>query len=276
MMRDLPRAIFLLIFPAIAWAQTITPTARPESRMRVYADPAGIARNLLSPSEETRRLGFRQLGVTLNFPNNAVPNLVDVRLLATNLDDDQELERVLVYSFERRRLSAAHVFDFDGKSWWSVGEFDDVEGSELIELKGATKAYYDDLVVRVNGHGTGFMSTELTIYRLWQGRLYRIFRTMEREAYDTTDLHKSGEWRDDRRRLLFPLGDELGGSLLLAHHTRTTGFDPAALRRTQSLGCAVYRWHGDALTFRPDEGIRAHWCDTATRQPLARAWSAIE
>ena len=64
MMRDMPRAIVLLIFPAIAWAQTITLTALPEPRLRVYADPAAIARNLLSPSEETRRLGFRQMGVT--------------------------------------------------------------------------------------------------------------------------------------------------------------------------------------------------------------------
>lgn len=276
MMGAVLRAILLVIIPAFAWAQTITPAERPVPRMRVYADPAAIARNLLSPSEETRRLGYRQLGVSLNFPNNAVPEMKELRLLAANLDDDQELERVLVYSFERRRLSAAHVFDFDGKAWWCVGEFDDQEGSELIELKGATTYYHDDLVVRVNGHGTGFMSTELSIYRLWQGRLHRVFRTTERDAYDTTDLHKTGEWREDRRRLLFPVREESGGSLLIVHLTRMTQPDPDKPRRTQSLSCIVYRWHGDALMFRADERSRDHWCDPATREPRAGAWSAIE
>ncbi|MBN8730490.1 MAG: hypothetical protein J0L64_08125 [Acidobacteria bacterium] len=276
MMRDMPRAIVLLILPAIAWAQTITPATRPEPRLRVYTDPAAIARYLLSPSEETRRLGFRQMGVTLNFPNNSVPDLVDVRLLATNLDDDQELERVLIYSFERRRLSAAHVFDFDGNAWWCVGEFDDNEGSELIELKGATMAYHDDLVVRVGGHGTGVVKTQFSIYRLWAGRLYRIFQTTERHDYDTTFLTKPGPWRFERRLLYFPLRDETRGSVLVAHHTRLVETALDTLHRPLSLSCVVYRWDRSTLSFVRDSGADEDWCVPASREPQARVVAAIE
>ena len=61
----------------------------------------------------------------LQFPNGGVPELEEVRLLAVNIDEDAELERVLIYSFSRILDSDGLVFDFDGKAWWRVGEFSD-------------------------------------------------------------------------------------------------------------------------------------------------------
>lgn len=220
-----------------------SPTVKPERRTRIEGDPENLYREALKDADE-------------------------VRLFAVNLDEDDALERVLVS--KRDPDEHASVYDFDGKSWWQVGEFFSGGGSDLVELKGATNWSRTDLVVRVYGHGSGFFSTELSIYKMLGTRLYRVFRTTEADNYDTSGPGKAGEWHVERRNVIFPVRDEARGSVLIVHRTDAVDPDLDAPCRPRSVACSVYRWDRDEFRFLRDLEADARHCDKKTRQPLAR------
>ncbi|MEP7363781.1 MAG: hypothetical protein ABI972_11035 [Acidobacteriota bacterium] len=233
----------ILCFTLAGLAHSQSPAVRPEPRKRIAADPERILQTFLKNSDE-------------------------VRLIAANLDDDPELERVIVqkdHSGER-----AMVFDFDGKSWWQVGEFSNLDGNDPIELKGATSSSPNDLFVRVYGHGSGFYSTELSIYKMLAGRLYRVFRTMEANNFDTAGPGTKGEWHVERRNVIAPVKDETRGSVLIVHRTDAIDPDNDAPCRPRSVACSVYRWDREEFRFLRDLEADAAHCDVKTRQPLAR------
>jgi hypothetical protein len=218
--------------------------AKPEPRQRIFAEPSAIVQKLLSPSEETRRIGFRQLGIPPESLRSRTAQVDDVRLFATNLDSDDDLERVLVFTINPD--TTALVFDRSGDGWWQVGAFSCWYcGDRLVEVQPSVAYTHNDLIVRVRGTGTGIVRTELTIYRLAAGRLYRVFRTIEEEDYDTSGPGTAGAWYFERRKLIFPASDNAGRRFLIVHHTKatdqpTTAPDRAPPCRPRSISCSVY------------------------------------
>lgn len=241
MRRGLLLLLGLLAWIAVCAAQS--PAAKPEARARISGDPERIYQAALKGAEE-------------------------VRLLAVNLDADEALERVLV----RKRDPDEHaaVYDFDGKTWWRVGEFSSRDGTDLVELKGSTLSSRNDLVVRVYGHGSGFYSTEISIYKMLGGRLYRVFRTIEENNYDTSGPGTKGEWHVERRNLIFPVRNEARGSMLIVHRTEAVDPDLDAPCRPRSVACSVYRWDYQEFRFLRDPEADAAHCDRKTRQPLGK------
>ena len=158
-----------------------TPVSKPEARHRVLASPATIFNNLLNPS--TRRLAYQQLGAN---PNDFDPSehVDDVRLLMVNLDDDEELEAILIYTI-RMHVTRAIVLDKGSDGWWQIGEFDawwhwtPKYAEQLISLEEIVWPGRKDIVVRVTSGGTDVVRTDLSVYRVYRGKLYRVFTVAE-------------------------------------------------------------------------------------------------
>lgn len=233
--------------------------------MKIFVDPATIVPKVLSKNEETRRVGFRQLGIRFDLPSGGTPEVDDVRLFAANLDSDDELERVLVYRIGLDRV--ALIFDHDGNTWWRVGEFSDwkLEDHRLVEVRPAV-GMHDDVIVRQRSTGSGFSQIDLTIYRLLQGRLYAVFRTTEEEDYDTSGPGKAGNWYLERRNLEFPVEDDDRQRFLIVHHTKAKDGGTA-----RSLRCSVFRWDVSAYSFVLDPAAASTYCDQVKKRPLTSA-----
>lgn len=252
--------------------------AKPEPRQRIFAEPATIVQKLLSTSEETRRIGFRQLGIRPESLRSRTAEVDDVRLFATNLDSDKDLERVLVYGTEPE--TTALVFDWNENGWWQVGAFSywGYSGDRLIELKPALDSTHNDVIVRMRSTGTGVARTELSIYRLAASRLYRVFRTLEEEDYDTSGPGKAGAWYFERRKLIFPVSNDAGQHFLIVHHTKATDQAATAPDRTppcrpKSLSCSVYRWNSNTFSFVIDHAAHSTYCDSSAREPRSNIMS---
>jgi hypothetical protein len=262
-----------LLFVALplALAQPAVVPAKPEPRMRIFAEPATIVQKLLSASEETRRIGFRQLGVRFESFSSRTPEVGEVRLFATNLDSDEHLERVLVYRIDPETI--AMVFDWYDNAWWQVGTFSSRNSVKpLIELKPAVRSADNDVIVRVRGTGTGFTQTDLAIYRLAAGRLYRVFATVEEADYDTSGPSKAGAWYFERRKLTFPVSNDTGQHFLIVHHTKASDEIPnppdgAPPCRPKSISCSVYRWNSNTFSFVRDQAAYSTYCHSSSREP---------
>jgi hypothetical protein len=176
----------------------------------------------------------------------ALKDSEEVRLLAVNLDEDEALERVVVRRRDPDEYAA--VYDFDGKAWWRVGEFS------------------QNILVREPGHGTGVMQTNLKIFRMREGRLYPVFRTIEQNDYDTGGPGTKGERHVERRNVIYTAQ----GDALIVHRTEAVDPDMDAPCRPRSVACSVYRWDRGEFRFLRDLEADAAHCDRKTRQPLGK------
>jgi hypothetical protein len=157
------------------------PVSKPEPRHRAATSPLTIFTNLVSKTTETQRFALRQLGVRSGLDSLSVD---DVRLELSNLDTDNDFEAILIYTIGRRLTSAA-VFDKFRDAWWQVGAFDyswhwNSETAErLIGLREIVWPRRKDLVVRQESGGTGVVRTDLAVYRMYNGVLFRVFNINE-------------------------------------------------------------------------------------------------
>src|SRR5207244_1152175 len=89
-----------------------------------------------------------------------------------------------------RRLTTALVFDKSKDGWWQVGAFDyswhwnSHTAERLIGLREFVSSRRKDLVVRQESGGTGVVRTDLAVYRMHNGALYRVFNINESWEYD--------------------------------------------------------------------------------------------
>jgi hypothetical protein len=75
-----------------------------------------------------------------------------------------------------------------------------------------------DIIVRERNGGTGVATTQLSIYRLHNGRLYRVFDTAEDEY---RYIYGGGATVTETRRVEFPESGSNGQRFLLIHHRAT-------------------------------------------------------
>jgi len=238
-----------------------SPIIKPEVRRRISLDPLTLFRNLLSTSTDDRRSAYR----TLRWDqDDAASPPTDVRLYATNLDAGPDLEYVLIVRGQLA-TAAAYLFDRDKESWWEVGRFycswhcfaDQAE--RLIELREIVWYGREDIIVREQAGGTGVAETTLSIYRMYEGRLYRIFRMIE----DRYDAPPGGSGTvTQRRQIEFPESDRASGKFLVVHYRKLTESDTSGrngtLRETHS--CIVYRWDAARFMFAEDNSAVSKFC----------------
>ena len=172
-----------------------SPATRPEPRRRLNVDPEKLMAQLASRKEDDRQSALRELGVT------GPPGLTirEVTVSAANLDTDGDLERVLVV----KTLSVSHasILKRESDTWWQVGSFACCLSRSVepfVELRETVWPGTKDILIhRMSAQGTGVGSGDLQIYRMWRGRLYKVFDIVE-SSYDfahtvTTQIHYPDE-----------------------------------------------------------------------------------
>jgi hypothetical protein len=221
------------------------PASKPEPRRLVKTDPVSLYRGLLSTSPQDRKDAFRLLAhEEIDYADS-----VDARLYAVNLDSDSALEYILVATGDFRTF--ALVFDKTGESWYVVGDFsywwhwDANEAEKFIELREIVHYGQKEIIVRDWGGGTGMAETWLSIYRMHNGSLYRVFRTLEDGFHFLYGGVGNSEY--EHRTLEYPDHDRNAPAILVAR--RVKRIEPAkkggAIR--VSRDCSAFRW--DAATF---------------------------
>lgn len=266
--------VFLTPLMALALAQHVAvkppkepsaaPRGTPEPRRQILAPPATILSNLLSVSRETRRLAYQQLGLPPGDFDVSEP-LDDARLLMVNLDEDDELEAILIYTVSRK-LSDAVVLDKDNDGWWVVGGFfywwhwtaDKAE--RLIELREIVWPGHKDIVVRTGSGGTGVVRTDLSVYRLHRRQLYRVFGIAEETEYAAVG-EPGVDAYSDRNEVRFYEGDAAGPPAIVVRRTKTAFPSKSSVAASvKTLGCTAYAWDAAGFVFSPDGAVATRLC----------------
>lgn len=247
------------------------PAVKPEPRSAIPAAPLTIARNLLSPSPTARAAGARQLGL----PDPIAP-VRDLRLFFVNLDEDEELEAILQVAFGGSWDALILVLDQAGGRWFRVGEFTNPSphGSPEIELKEVVQHGALDILLRLHPSGTDIaVWTELSIYRMLRGRLYRVFGVTEETEARAMGPATAGPWINTRETVYYPEREEGQPVRIVVHRTEAVLGDDIPLTgggvaaRSKPAGCAVWRWDQATFRFVRDQAAAARYCDSRTRRP---------
>lgn len=239
-----------------------TPLSKPEGRSRIGDDPRRIFQKLTSKSGAERRTAAQQL----SWPTSEFPEPFDARLLLVNLDTDDEQEVIFIVSGSPA-TTVALVFDRQREGWWQVGHFsywwhwDANQAERFIELREIVKYRRKDIIVRERNGGTGVATTQLSIYRLHNGRLYRVFDTAEDEYHY---IYGGGAPVTETRRIEFPEADSSGQRFLVVHHRATREPDTPTKSNpiTHKSDCSAYRWDSSRFTFVLDDPAAGRLCKT--------------
>ena len=238
------------------------PTSKPLPRRRIAVDPITLYRGVLSPLPEERKRAYEHLGVA--FADGSQP--VDARLYAVNLDADAGLEYMLIASgFPASTIAV--VFAKDGEGWWMVGQFSywwhwsANEAERFIELREIVWPGRKEIIVREQGGGTGFAETNLSIYRLHKGYLYRIFQTTE-DAFHY--VYGGGRSEYEHRDLEYLERDNSDRVFVVVRYEKRTEFDQHSRRTQKARSCSVFRWDGASFSLGEDMAASAEFCMTRT------------
>jgi hypothetical protein len=234
------------------------PTSKPLPRRFVGVHPITILSGLLSSSPEQRKQALQQLG---DLYTDATER-IDASLRAVNLDADPELEYVLIAKGFPTG-STAYVFDRDEEGWWVTGEFsywwhwDANEAERFLELREIVRYGRKDIIVRDTEGGTGLKVTELSIYRLNNGLLYRVFQTTE----DREDWVVGTNRTDYVHRVIeFPDPDKDGNVFLVSRYQKRSEFSPRTRPDRKIGSCSAFRWDANAFVFVEDKTAAATLC----------------
>jgi hypothetical protein len=230
----------------------VKPIADPEPRKRITGDPVQIFRNAIASSEADRKLAAHALDmdVLAEYPPS------DARLLLVNLDADDERE--IIYLLSESTGTVALIFDHQADGWWEVGRFgyrwhwDPNKAERFVELREILPYGGKDILVRDMSGGTGASGTQLSIYRLLNGRLYRIFET-EEESWGY--VYGAAKTVSQRSIIDYPTDDTKGERFLVVRRVeRTEPDEPTkAYPVTENTSCSPFRWNADRFAFVRDE-----------------------
>ena len=232
-----------------------SPAAEPLPRRFIGVHPVTIYSGLLSSSPEQRKLALQQLGNEYTVASETI----EASIRAVNLDADVELEYVLIAKGFPPDVMA-YVFDKDERGWWVIGEFtyrapyDPNEEDRFFELREIVRYGRKDLMVRDTGHGTGIIEIHLSIYRMNNGSLYRIFQvSQDRKSSDPGNAVTEIEHRD----ISFPEQGRDGLVFLVSRYRKRVVYNPHTRPDRTTSSCTVFRWNSVAFVFVPDKAAGA-------------------
>jgi hypothetical protein len=237
------------------------PTSKPEPRRVIKADPVSLYRRLVSDSEKDRKDAFRVLG----HEEIEAREPVEARLYAVNLDSDADLEYILIASHGFPNRSIAIVLDKSGDDWRVVGDFsywwhwDPNEAERFIELREIVWAGRKEIIVRDHGGGTGLAETSLSIYRMHDGYLYRVFRTTE-DGFHAIVGEGTAEY--EHRTIDYPEHAWNEPAYLAVHYRKR--IEPAEKGQPvrKSSSCSVFRWDAPTFVFVKDKQAAPKFCSS--------------
>jgi hypothetical protein len=230
-----------------------TPTVAAEPHNRSIADPNTIFHNLLSPSEHGRQLALQQLSVGATEFEGHAPEVTDARLIWTNLDKNHELEAVVMYT-DSRRATHAFVFAKQQNEWWQIGNFhyrwhwNSESAEHFVEFREIVWPGRKDLIVREASGGTDVVQTELRIYRMYGGLLYRVFTILEEK--DVNAYLESN-------RLSYYDSDAAEPPSIVVRHVKIAHHADDAEGPADVATCSGYAWDAGKFAFLPSKTIRS-------------------
>ena len=217
-----------------------------------------LYRGLLSSLPKERTQVFQQLGhevTDASLPDGA-------RLYALNLDSDDDLEYVLIVTVSPA-ATIAFVFDKSAQDWWLVGEFsygwhwDANEAERLIEFREIVWPGRKEIIVRERQGGTGVAETELSIYRMHNGFLYRVFHTTE-DAYHY--IFGAGRTEDEHRTIEYRQANADGHAFLVVHYEKRIEPDQHSRPIREIRSCSAFRWNAVSFVFVEDKTAATKLC----------------
>lgn len=241
------------------------PVSKPEPQKRIADDPRRIFQRIISRSAADRQAAAKQLA----WDSAEFVELDDARLLLTNLDSDEDQEIIFILSGSPVG-TVALVLDQQKDGWKQVGKFDyswhwdSNQAEKLIELREIVRSGQKDIIVRTRSGGTGVDETELTIFRMHEGKLYRIFRTLENAEYTICcGIPDSGSFVEEARAITFPR-ESVNEPYIVVRHTRTkhppenTSKQP--VRPRSRVSCTVFKWTPQPFVFLEDKTAAPELC----------------
>jgi hypothetical protein len=226
------------------------PTSKPLQRRFVGVDPMMLYRGLLSSSPKERTQAFQQLRHQVT--DASLP--ADARLYALNLDSDDDLEYVLIVTVSPA-ATLAFVFDKSAQGWCVVGEFsygwhwDANEAERLIEFREIAWYGRKEIIVRERGGGAGVTETALSIYRMHNGYLYRVFHTTE-DAFHY--VYGAGRTEYEHRTIEYRDADADGHVFLVVHYDKRIEPDQHSRPLPEVRSCSAFRWNAGSFVFVED------------------------
>lgn len=250
-----------------------------EPRERVGGDPVSILEKLQNASANERHVGYQWLfGRSIDTRDIKAP--LPARLSFVQLDQDGDLEAVLLLNVPNAKV--AFVLDKATDGWWRVGKFDnrvrDVRQSfeRMIEFRDVVGDNDgSDLLVRKWGYGTGVRGNRLSIYRLKDGSLHRVFETLEEQIDAASDPGVHLVYL--KTFLYFPDREETQAPLIIAHQIEagipeSQSLVPEGLiYRGHTIDCVVYRWDEMSFKFLHDEKSRGEFCGVIAQDQIPKS-----
>lgn len=252
-------------------APTPSPVIAPEPRARVPVNPSTIFQNLISESSANRRLGLSQLGWKDGEQYADDPTFIgNARFDRVNLDDDQEMEAILMVDLGLGRQTDVLIFKKTAGAWWRVGIFSldymwsHNDAEHMLELLNIVDFDHIDIVVRVTGGGSDIQKAiDLSIYRLYAGRLYRTFNTRQEFALRKFLSPDKTVIEDECNRVFYPEIPTGEPAYIVVHHTKQTVPDQewGVIERTPKLlDCTPHRWNAVKYQFVADPSAARKFC----------------
>jgi len=236
------------------------PISKPLPRRFIGVDPVTIYRGLLSAAQNDRAEAYRYLDDKVS--DMSGPG--DARIYAVNLDSDADLEYVLLVSdYAGISRTNAFVFDRDARGWWVVGEFryswhwDTNEAERFVGLREIIWPGRKEIIVRDYGGGTGVAETGLSIYRMHDGYLYRVFHMTEDAFYF---IIGAGRAKYEHRTIEYPEHYENDPVFLTVHYEKRLEADPRGRPAGEVRSCSVFRWDATRFLFGEDKLAPAKLC----------------
>jgi hypothetical protein len=282
-MPKLAQTVLVLVGILSAWCQqrairqvptVASPTTPPEPILRVAESPTAIFQALTGPSSANRRRAIIQLGWKDDEAFADDPTFLgNARLYRVNLDDDPEMEIILVFDIGVGRETRLLIFKSSQAEWYRIGAFtlwymwgpDDAE--HMLELRNIIDFDHKDIIIRLTAGGSDIQKeVELSIYRIYDGRLYRTFHTTERFALRRFSERREMVIDDERHHIFYP--DLVQGTqpYIVVRHTKELVPESAwgvTEKPAKTLSCVPYRWDPIKYVFTADRSTSAMFCESS-------------
>ena len=254
-----PSLFLAPVLLSVAMAQGVSTTSEEkvgkpryaaEARRHINRDPPEIFRAMLSINAAVRVTAMNTLFGSAPSESDP-PEIPDASLRALQLDDDEDQE--FIFTLHVRATSCVLVVDKGKDGWYVVGDliywkYHVPERAETI-----LEVHHPFLLFRSITGGTGFTSTTVEIYRLWQGRLYKTAELPENGfavAHGTDPV----ETITTDNRIVFRYADFSQWTAIEFRREETRSFEgevggKPARKPIVKRSCAGYEWVPATLSF---------------------------
>jgi hypothetical protein len=247
-----------------------SPARRPEPRVRVMEDPMVLFQNLIGSSSANRRRALLDLGWKEEAKFAEDPNVIgDARFYRVHLDDDPEMEAVLKLQVGRDGTRLL-IFKRSEGQWWRIGDFllwymwTANDADRMLELRNIVDFDHQDIIIRLTAGGSDIQKeTELNMYRLYKGRLYRTFETTEEFALRRFSEPGAEMIEDERNDIYYPEPEQGKDAYFVVRRSKQTmpSSEWGILERPRKIvDCVPYRWDPIKYLFVADRSASSNFC----------------